>query len=160
MDKCCNCRYFLREVSKDVGIIFTSMRYLCTYRNEFVPEDDHCSLFEGLPPRDSSTGFCYLTSACVDYFGKPDNCFELKTLRKFRDEYMKKTTEGCKLVKEYYEIAPKIVIAINGSSDKDKYYHYIYDIITQCVEFILHGRNIEAQNEYINMTKTLSAELL
>lgn len=52
---------------------------------------------------------CFITTSCVKYFGLNDNCYELQTLRKFRDTYLLKSIEGKNLVKEYYLLAPTVV---------------------------------------------------
>ncbi len=122
--------------------------------DEFIkretPEDAHYS----------SGGGCYLTGACVDYLGKPDDCEELTALRNFRDGYMKKTPEGARLVKEYYEVAPAIVKAIEASHETSKYYDYIYGVVKTCVELIAEGKLQETQKEYENMVTHLKSELL
>jgi hypothetical protein len=52
---------------------------------------------------------CFLTTACVKYYGLPDDCKELTILRQFRDHYMKEFKEGRQAIQEYYHLAPKIV---------------------------------------------------
>lgn len=54
-------------------------------------------------------GLCFITTAVCEVLKLPDNNYILNTFRKFRDEFM----GGKKGVKEYYEIAPKIVAEIN-----------------------------------------------
>lgn len=41
----------------------------------------------------SSEG-CFLTSACTEAHGLPDDCYELTTLRKYRDSILAKQTGG------------------------------------------------------------------
>ena len=52
---------------------------------------------------------CFLTTACVLYNRLDDNCYELNTLRKFRDDYIKSLTNGDKYLTEYYINAPIIL---------------------------------------------------
>lgn len=47
-------------------------------------------------------GICFLTKACVEYAGLPDDCPELQTIRKFRDEYIHSLPDGGSLVEDYY----------------------------------------------------------
>ncbi len=84
--------------------------------------------------RASGSSDCFLTSACVDYYGKPDDCYELTTLRKLRDEYLLNINGGKALVEQYYKIAPNIVEKINISNNRDEYYEKIYEEIQKCVE--------------------------
>ena len=46
------------------------------------------------------------TTACVKSKGLSDDCIELSTLRKFRDEYILNLENGEKDIKEYYDTAP------------------------------------------------------
>ena len=63
---------------------------------------------------EASSG-CYLTTACVDAMEFPDDCLELQTMRRLRDEYILPNIEnGRKIVEEYYAKAPQIVSAINA----------------------------------------------
>ena len=84
---------------------------------------------------------CFLTSACVEYLGKEDDCKELTMLRAFRDNYLKKQEGGEELIKEYYQVAPTIVEKINSSLEKEKYYEYIYSNITTCLKLIEENDN-------------------
>ncbi len=103
---------------------------------------------------------CFLTSACVDHMGKPDDCEELTALRGFRDGYMKKTEEGRALVEEYYRIAPEIVKEINASPKRDEYYEYIASVIEKCVALIGQERYGETLEEYQAMVLKLKDALL
>jgi hypothetical protein len=77
------------------------------------------SLYDGREDFDtvvSQGGGCFITSAVCKFFGKPDDCDELRILRFFRDTYM--TTDEMKAdVREYYEIAPKICAAVEKAPD-------------------------------------------
>lgn len=107
----------------------------------------------------SSSGGCYLTTACVDYKGLPDDCVELTTLRSFRDGYMSEKEQGRKDIEEYYKTAPSIVAAINGSKNPEIVYEELYsDIILPCVEMIKSGQNDEAYEKYKTMVMTLKKQ--
>lgn len=79
---------------------YQSYRYCLKLHGE-VPEklfDTYCmSSFSYsdcpvyLDERTSSSGGCFLTSACVKSKGLPDNCYELTRLRWFRDNILAKT---------------------------------------------------------------------
>lgn len=105
----------------------------------------------------SSSG-CFLTSACVDYLGKPDNCPELQTLRKFRDNYVANTENGKALIDEYYRIAPAIVEKINSSPNQEKYYVTIYENIVKCIEHIESENFENALTIYSEMVKYFQKE--
>jgi len=60
---------------------------------------------ECTPPQQS----CFLTTACCGVLGLGDECFELRTLRRYRDDVLAKTPEGGAAIAAYYRIAPAIV---------------------------------------------------
>ena len=96
----------------------------------------------------SSSGGCYLTSACMKYFQEKfdDNCYELTVLRWFRDNFVSKED-----IKHYYKVAPVIVETIDNEEKRDTIYDYIYDnIVDYCVEQIENGNYVAAYNRYKN----------
>ena len=137
--------------------------WYCNYYDRWVEGTDdgyNCPGWreEGSGSSSSSSGGCFLTSACVKYLGKSDDCTELQTLRKFRDEYMAKTEDGLRLVKEYYAIAPQIVEKIDASSNKACYYDGIYATICKCVALIGQNKLDETYQEYKKMVESLQKE--
>ncbi|MEM9157547.1 MAG: CFI-box-CTERM domain-containing protein [Verrucomicrobiota bacterium] len=63
---------------------------------------------------------CYLTTATVHTIGLADDCWELQTLRKFRDTRLAATESGKATIAEYYQIAPEIVSKINRRPDAER----------------------------------------
>ena len=89
---------------------------------------------------------CYLTTACMKYHlnNFDDNCYELRVLRWFRDNFVSKED-----VEKYYQLAPIIVAAINEEPKNDVIYNYIYDnIVDACVEAIENADYGFAYNRY------------
>jgi hypothetical protein len=105
------------------------------------------SASKGTTTSANASGGCYLTTACCEYKGLPDNCEELETLRKFRDEYVPAV-----LVVEYYKTAPNIVPLLT-----DKELEYIYGVVTACVKDIKEGKKESALNRYTNMVAELQS---
>ena len=103
---------------------------------------------------------CYLTSACVDYKGLPDDCYELTTLRAFRDNYVSKLEGGKELINKYYDTAPRIVDKINESANKEEIYNLTYDYILTCVEQIDNKNYEEALLLYKEMVEKFSQKFL
>ena len=92
-----------------------------------------------LPKTNSGSGAtgCYITTACITAKNLPDNCYELETLREFRDNYIVKTPKGKEWVQMYYLNAPNIVERIDNRSNKQEIYDYIYkNLVTKSVELI------------------------
>lgn len=100
---------------------------------------------------------CFLTSACTVSKQLPDNCYELQTLRTFRDEYMKSFESGNKLVEDYYQIAPPIVKKINQMPNKREIYEYMYQtLVLPSIAYIESGEKETAMEYYREYTEALS----
>jgi hypothetical protein len=65
-------------------------------------EEEQC-----LPPKS-----CFITTACCEVLGLPDNCFELRALRRYRDETLCKTAEGRASIALYHALAPSLLAAL------------------------------------------------
>ena len=137
--------------------------YYCVKQEKAVDSDtyykycrnydyDDCPIYKG----GSSSSGCFLTSACTAARGLPDDCRELQTLRSYRDNWLKKQPDGILLIAKYYEIAPKIVAAIDARPDRLAIYDKLYtELILPCVQMIDAGSNHDALKLYQNTTLTL-----
>ena len=103
---------------------------------------------------------CYFTTACTRYFGLPDNCQQLMTLRNFRDNVLSKTENGRKLIALYYQVAPSIVLKIENSISPEEEYNQIFHHINQACNLINGGENESAKKEYIKMVNHLIEKYL
>ena len=137
---CCNCYYGVYGVGG----------WRCHRYDRWVSgtDGDNCPSFKDdyrygkiKKNSNSSSSGCFLTSACVSYMKKSDDCEELTVLRTFRDNYLASKEEGKALVEEYYAIAPAIVEKIEGSANADEYFKDIYKTVLRCVEAIKGGEN-------------------
>jgi len=84
------------------------------------------------------TSGCFVTTAICDILGKDDKCFELETLRKFRDNELFSNNELKKLVFEYYEISPKLVNKIINHEDK---YQFAQNLLNKHINIIIQTIN-------------------
>ena len=91
--------------------------------------------------KETSSGSCYLTSACMQHFNAEfnDNCYELQVLRWFRDHFVSEED-----IIHYYETAPVIVEAINNSSNFQEVYSDIYQNV---VKFCVHAIELKQYDE-------------
>lgn len=103
---------------------------------------------------------CFLTTACVAARGLPDDCEELRTLRQFRDGYMRALPEGPSMIQEYYRIAPAIVRVIDEREDARALYAHIYAVVTDCVEKIRRQQHASALAAYRHMVLDLKTRCL
>lgn len=108
-----------------------------------------------------SSGGCYLTSACVEAKGLPDDCYELSVLRRFRDGYMRSKSGGDADICEYYHIAPVIVEKIKQLPNALEVFETIYnELIIPCINLIKADKNEEAYTAYRNYTKILQKKYI
>jgi len=98
---------------------------------------------------------CFLTTACVGFYALPDDCKELTTLRMYRDNYLLKNDSGKKLVKEYYDVSPRIVSIINKDEKRAHSYKYIYSEVKKACTAINNHENMRAKTIYTNMVNSL-----
>jgi hypothetical protein len=52
---------------------------------------------------------CFITTACCGVLGLDDDCFELRSLRAYRDTVLANKAGGLDAIAVYYELAPKIL---------------------------------------------------
>ena len=104
---------------------------------------------------------CFITTAVCGSFGKPDDCYELTTFRKFRDTWLSVQPDGKSLIAEYYAIAPKIIENINRLSNAAQIYQSIWQkYLEPCLNFIRNSDNLACKNKYIEMVGDLKKKYL
>jgi hypothetical protein len=89
---------------------------------------------------------CYLTTACMRHMQNKfdDNCYELTTLRWFRDNFVSKED-----IELYYKKAPLIVEAIENTPNNNSVYNDIYEnVIVPCVRAIENKEYASAYKRY------------
>ncbi|MGI8725010.1 MAG: CFI-box-CTERM domain-containing protein [Methyloceanibacter sp.] len=59
---------------------------------------------------------CFITSACCEVLGLSDDCFELRSLRAYRDQVLASTPGGAADIALYYRIAPEILRAMPSAT--------------------------------------------
>ena len=141
--------------------------YACRKSGKDVNEDiyykycrnydyDDCPIYKG---QDSSG--CFLTSACTEARGLPDNCHELQLLRRFREEYLRLLPEGPAEIAEYYFIAPQIVERIRNAENCVEIFDAIYaGLVQPCVELIERGEREHAHRRYRDAVLQLKQKYL
>ena len=109
----------------------------------------------------NGSGGCFLTSACTEARGLPDDCMELTVLRAFRDGYLKKLPQGQAEICKYYHIAPVIVDKIHSLPDANEILDKIYtELVLPCVEMIQCGNYEAAYLKYRDYTQLLRRQYL
>ena len=80
-------------------------------------------------PVDPTTGGaapCFFTTATVETLGLSDDCWELRTLRAFRDGPLARMAGGRALTARYYAEAPRLVDGVNRRSDAARVWLCVY----------------------------------
>lgn len=104
---------------------------------------------------------CFITTACVQAQGLPDDCVELETLRAFRDGHVLRLDGGEALVADYYAHAPAIVAAIDRRPDADAIYAGLYErLVARSVDLIRAGEADEAVRHGLEVYGELKARYL
>ena len=102
---------------------------------------------------------CFLTTACCDAFGRPDDGVELSTLRRFRDGWMSDQPGGAADIATYRRIAPRITAAIAADPNGRLELMRIYaGTILPCVALIRLGLNRAAWVLYRRMVERLQVK--
>jgi hypothetical protein len=94
---------------------------------------------------------CFLTIACTQARWLPDDCYKLQTLRRFRDEVLPAYPRGEEIVREYYELPPRIVNAIQRKANASEVLKVLYDEIETAAQLIDSARHEEAFELYLSM---------
>lgn len=109
--------------------------------------------------QEGNTSFCFITTAVCEYYGKPDDCMELETLRHYRDSWLRKQPDGPQLIEEYYAIAPDIVRAMQASDKFGLYCEKLWaEYIEPCIDMINERKFEACKKHYINMVRYVQAE--
>lgn len=113
------------------------------------------------PSGGQKSGWCFITTAACEYFGKPDDCYELTTLRQFRDGWLALQPGGEATIQEYYRVAPSIVEALNASSQRDVIYTNIWTrYILPCIRMIEQSAYESCRTLYEKMVLDLKQTVL
>ena len=130
--------------------------------NEKMPEYKigH-STYEGISGGFKKGIFCYITTAVCRSLDKPDDCYELTALRRYRDDYLLMSDGGRELVEEYYNIAPTIVKRINREKNPGEIYRGIWqEYLRPCIRLIEENRNEECREVYSRMVRRLEKDYM
>ncbi len=118
---------------------------------------EDCPLYKGR----NGSGGCFLTSACVEAKGLPDDCHELTALRAFRDGYLALQPDGAAEISAYYHTAPQIVEKIKAGRDSLAVFDRVYEeLVKPCVEMLDRGDNAGAHALYRAAVQQLQQKYL
>ena len=90
------CRFSLDGESLRAGLAWASERQTALAE---ARAEEKCTSPEG----------CFITSACCEALGLADDCFELRALRRYRDDVLAHEPGGADAIAAYYALAPSIL---------------------------------------------------
>ena len=105
---------------------------------------------------------CFITTACAEAQGLPDDCEQLRVLRRFRDGYVQDLPDGAEVLAEYDAKAPEIVAAIRAlpPAISEAMWEWIFEQIEAAVGLIRLWRFDSAYRLYAEVCMELEAILL
>lgn len=104
---------------------------------------------------------CFITTAVCKSLGAADNCYELNAFRYFRDTWLEAQSDGKMLIQKYYDLAPKIVHAIDQENDATSIYHQIWlQYLEPCLRYIENHDMEQCKSLYTKMVKQLGLKYL
>lgn len=129
------------------------------------PDYNHCYTFPdkcGYVTDGKGEAGCFLTTACVDTMGLPDDCMELEAMCSLRDDYiLKEVEDGDNIVKHYYTVAPEIVKTINEKDDHEQIWRALYEEeIVPCADLVCHKKEEAAFKKYSDMLEKLEKKYM
>lgn len=107
---------------------------------------------------DGSDTTCFFTTAAAGTLGLSDDCWELRTLRAFRDGLLSLSPAGRALVDRYYDEAPRLVAAVNRRHDAVRQWlgaYWLY--ILPCAVMARLGLTGLAVSHYTRLFNRLAA---
>lgn len=85
-----------------------------------------------------------MTTAICESLGKEADCYELRLLKDYRDQYMESDPERKEMVDEYYDIAPTIVKRMDRCDNRKELYQDLYDRYLSLVSMRLRIKNTKS----------------
>ncbi len=148
-------RYIKRKDKGFSGTIVPNTYVRKKLKRNYVQGSEN-SVLEMRIEEETQKCHCFLTTACVEARGLPDDCEELQVLRAFRDGYLRQRPGGDALIAHYYAIAPGIVEAIQRRADAPVVFERIYAWIRCVIGHIHRGEHEAALWTYAAMVVELS----
>lgn len=104
---------------------------------------------------------CFITTAVCEFQGKGDDCYELRTFRDFRDNWLAKAPNGQRKIQEYYLYAPILVQKIDRLPNRAAVYGGIWkDYLQPCLHQLEAGQPKACACTYETMVQKLEQEFL
>lgn len=131
-------------------------KWAAAFKDSNIQAADFESLCSGFRKK-----LCYITTAVCEGLHKPEDCYELKLLKQYRDGYLAAAEDGEQLIHAYYDMAPTIVKRVGKRENREEIYKFLYETyIDPCVHLIENGENEACRQKYQEMVEMLQQEYL
>ncbi len=107
------------------------------------------------PPEDG----CFITTACCDLLGLDDDCFELRSLRRYRDQVLAARPGGEADIARYYALAPLILARLPDETRNARLVSLYARFILPAALAAQLGLDALAYRLYRNMVDELARDL-
>jgi len=101
---------------------------------------------------------CFITTACCEVLGLGDDCFELRSLRRYRDEVLAKQPGGISAIARYYAQAPRILARLSTKTRKHRLLSVYARFVLPAALAARLGLNALAYRLYARMLDELAPE--
>lgn len=133
---------------------------ICDRWNERFKQHIQAADFESI-----QAGFkqklCFVTTAVCCGLHKPQDCWEIELMKRYRDEYLFCQDDGQEIIREYYDIAPTIVKRIAREAAPEEKYLYLWEhYISKCVAYVENQENERCRQLYEAMMSELKEEYM
>lgn len=151
-----------KQAAKEAGLVDEVVHGLSETVTILVPKTDEAKAEKaGWKNGMDEKSKCFITTASIEANGLTDDCYELNTLRAFRDEYVRNLPNGDQIVREYYETAPRIIAGINEMENSREIYLTLYEhLVTKSLNFIHSGEKVKAFMNYLKVVNELKKRYL
>ena len=104
-------------------------------------------------------GGCFITTACCDLLGLDDDCFELRSLRRYRDQVLAARPGGEADIARYYALAPLILARLPDETRNARLVSLYARFILPAALAAQLGLDALAYRLYRNMVDELARDL-
>ncbi len=106
---------------------------------------------------DGGDGGCFVTTACVEMRGMPDDCREMKRMRELR-RYILGTRTGFQEIADYNSIGPALVRSIKAHPCCREIWACVFVWITTAADLVEVGNFASARGVYYGVIKFLRGQ--
>jgi hypothetical protein len=135
----------------DAATLRKALDWATARRDELAErrDNDECTSPEG----------CFIITACAEVLGLGDDCFELRTLRCYRDEVLARQPGGRAAIMHYYALAPRILARMPAKLRKSRLLPVYARYVLPAAVAAHFGLNALTYRLYVQMMDDLARDV-